>query len=350
MKVIKRSFFIVILVSYFFIFGRPLPVEISVVPEWSLDLNKSSFSDPDPDSSPGPFKLNDSFGYIYNDGRLTYLEKSMYGVAIDKNGFINYSRQNDLLVVRNSEGDFLNTITIPGYPFFSGGRRFIIFYDNSRISEIDESGALLWEKSFGALITSVHAVSGYIFVGTIDGKFQIMDNAGETLFTYADNKSRINVIYGGAVSDNGELFLTLSGIDPQVVSLWVKDNSSYRVESRWAVSEEVRRQASMGFSEDGQFAYVEAENTFLVVDLKKKRLKSINLSGRLQSVDFPGDDSLIHVLGKDDSGYYLTAFETSGNQLFFKRLDGEDIMFKKDSSVIVLGIGSRLFGFSVESM
>ncbi len=350
MKIIRRSFVVIILIIYFIIFGRVLPVEISIVPEWSANLDTISFSKPDPDSDPEPFRLGSRFGYIYSDGRISYLENLMYGVAIDGNGFINYSSQNDLLVVRDREGSFLNTISTPGYPFFSGGRRFIVFYDNSRISEIDEMGNLLWEKSFGSLITSVYGTQDYLFAGTVDGEFQILDGSGNTLFEYESRKSRINVIYGGSVSDNGEVLLILSGIDPQVVSLWVKEGDTYKVESRWAVDEEVRRQAALGFSEDGLYAFVEGENSFMIIDLKRKRLKSLELTGRLQTINFPGEDQLLYILGKDRDGYYLTGFEPNGIRLFFRRLDGDKVMFKKEPSMMVLGIDNRLFGFSLESM
>ena len=42
--------------------------------------------------------------------------------------------------------------------------------------------------------------------------------------------------------------------------------------------------------------------------------------------------------------------ETDGDQLFYTRLTGKDIMFMRDHERIVLGIDSKLIGFDMESM
>ncbi len=350
MKIIKRFFIILILITYFFIFGRHLPSEITYVPLWVEDLKRADLFDRNSEQDPESFRLNGKFGYLYGNGKITYLDDLLYGVAIDETGFISYSRQNDVLVIRDTEGLFLNTIELAGYPFFSGNRRFIISYDNNRISEINTIGTIIWQKTFSSSITSVSAAESLLFIGTVNGEFRLMDLTGKVVFIHAGTTSRINVVYGGTVSENGNYILTVSGIDPQLIMFWGRNGDGYRIESTWSIDRELRRHAVTGFSEDGLFAFVEAEDELLLIELKKKKLNSIKITGRLQYIDFPGEAELIHSIGKDEDGLYLMTVETDGDQLFYTRLTGTDIMFKRDHKRIILGLDSKLIGFDLESM
>ena len=350
MKIIKRFFIILIFITYFFVFGRQLPPEITYVPLWVEDLKIADIFARNSDQTPESFRLNGKFGYLYNDGKITYMEDLLYGVAVDDNGFISYSRQNDVLVVRDIDGQFLNTIDLPGYPFFSGTRRFIISYDNNRISEINNAGTIIWQKTFSSSITEISAVPSLVFIGTADGKFCLIDSTGTVVFSHATKTSRINVVYGGTVSENGNYLLTVSGIDPQLISLWSKDSDGYRVDSSWEIEQELRRHAVTGFSDDGLFAFVEAEDELLFLEIKKNKVKSIQITGRLQNIDFPGSSELVHAVGRDDKGLYLITAEVDGDHLFHTRLAGTDILFRRDQNRIILGLDSTLIGFNVEYM
>lgn len=350
MKIIMRSFIILICTAYFFVFGRRLPSEITYIPLWVKDLNKADMVVRDGERIPESFRLNGKFGYLYDDGKITYIEDLLYGVAADDNGFIGYSRQNNVLVIRGIDGQFLNTIKITGYPFFSGDRRFVISYDSNSISEIDSIGSVLWKKTFSSTITEVSASPSLVFIGTVDGKFRLIDPAGSVVFFHATKTSRINVVYGGSVSENGDYILTVSGIDTQLLSLWSRNGDDFRIESTWRIDPELRRHTSIGFSDDGLFAYVETEDALLLLELKKNKLNSIKITGRLQYIDFPGAAELIHAVGRDSDGLYLVTVETDGDRLFYTRLAGTDIMLMRDQSRIILGIDSKLIGFDMETM
>ncbi len=350
MKIIKRFFIILIFITYFFVFGRHLPSEITYIPLWVEDLKITDIFARNSDQFPKSFRLNGKFGYLYNNGKITYMEDLLYGVAADGNGFISYSRQNDVLVIRDIDGQFLNTIDLAGYPFFSGNRRFIISYDNNRISEINNTGTIIWQKTFSSSITEISAVPSLVFIGTVDGKFSLIDSMGTVVFSHATKTSRINVVYGGTVSENGDHILTVSGIDPQLISLWSRDSDGYRIDASWEIDQELRRHAVTGFSDDDLFAFVEAEDELFFLELKKNKVKSIQITGRLQNIDFPGASELVHAVGRDDNGLYLMASEIDGDQLFYTRLVGTDILFIRDQNRIILGIDSTLIGFDMESM
>ena len=79
-------------------------------------------------------------------------------------------------------------------------------------------------------------------------------------------------------------------------------------------------------------------------------MNSIKITGRLQSINFPGSGEIVHITGRDDDGLYLIVMETGCNQLFYNRLEGEHSMFIRNENRIILGIDSKLIGFDMESM
>lgn len=350
MKIIKKSFIILIFLSYFFIFGRQLEPEISFIPRWVENTEIDDIKGGEVKDGLLDFHLDGKFGYLNRNGKVLFAENLLFGVAIDQSGFINYSKRNDLLVLKDTEGRFLNTIELSGYPFFSSNRRFIISYDSNGISEIDQEGSTIWGETFGSSISSVSVTNFLVFAGTVDGRIRLLDSAGNIIFSHDTKNSRINVVYGGSISSDGEFMLSITGIEPQFLTLWNKSGADYQVQSTWSLNSELRRHAVTGFSEDGLYAYVEAEEELLLIELNNKKIFSIPLTGRLQNINFYGDSRLVYILGQDNNGPYLMIFETDGNILFNTRLSGKDVILKKDLNRIILGIDKNLIVYDLESL
>lgn len=350
MKIIKKSFIILIFFGYFFIFGRQLEPEISFIPLWVENVGSGKVVTGDINDEFIDFRLDGKFGYLNGRGEILFSENLLYGVAIDSDGFINYSSQNDVLVLKNNKGQFLTAIELSGYPYFISDRRFIISYDSNGISEIDHEGSVIWRTTFSSSISSLSASSSLIFVGTVDGRIILLDSTGRIVYSHNTRNSRINVVYGGSVSSDNEHMMTVTGIEPQVLTLWNKSGDEYQVEFTWSLSSELRRHAAVGFSDDGLFAYVEAEEEILLIELKNKKLYSVPMTGRLQSISFFGDSSLVYILGKDHEGSYLVILETDGSPLFYSRLAGNEVMLKKDLNKIILGIDKNLITYDLESL
>ncbi len=350
MKIIKNSFIILIFISYFLIFGKPLTPELSFIPVFVEDLELERIGSDTSEDSFINFELNGKFGYMDGKGGILFSENILYGVAVDKSGFINYSRQNNVLVLRDRDGHYVNRVDLAGYPFFTQERRFILSYYNNGISEIDQEGNILWRKTFSSSVSSVSATDSLTFVGTVDGSVRILNLDGDILFLEDTRASRINIVYGGSISLNSKNLVTVTGIEPQLLSLWISTGNSYDVEATWTLNSELRRHAVTGFSDDGLFAYVEADEELLFIELKTKKMYSIPISGRLQHLSLKGDSGLVHVLGLDQKGYYYIISELKGNILFNTRLSGDNVFLKKDGNRIIIGIENSLIGYDMVSM
>jgi putative pyrroloquinoline-quinone-binding quinoprotein len=350
LKIIKNTIIILLGLGYFLIFGQILRPEISFTPQWINNL-ESVVNDPDmKDNNFIGFNLNGKFGYINNSGKILFSDNILFGIAIDKLGFISYSRQNNVLVLKDREGMFIDTIETAGYPYFTDDRRFIINYDISGMSEIDVEGSILWKYNFGSSISSVSASESLVFIGTADGRFRLIDLTGEVVFSKDTKESRINIVYGGSISSNNEIILTVTGIEPQLLALWNKSGNEYQIDSSWSLNSDLRRNAVTGFSDDNLYAYLETDEELVLIELKNNNLISIPVTGRVQHLDFPGDSLLLYVLGQDERGYYMIISETDGNVLYRSRLSGNNVMLNNDIDKIILGIDKNIIGYTMGSM
>ncbi len=349
MRILNKILIISVFSIYVLIFGRSLSEEITYSPVWVDDIDTSEIGGFYSDSSI-PFLLDNKIAYVSSSGKTIYSEDLLYGASIDNHGFINYSRQNKVLVVKGNKGQFLNAVDQPGYPFFSGGRRFIISYDNNSVSEFNLSGDILWKKTYGSTLSSVSASESLVFISNTNGEIQVLGKSGKNLFSKQIKSSRINIVYGGAVSENGEYMITVAGIDPQLISIWKDSGSNYSIDQTWTLSSEIRRNSLTGFSPDGLFAYIESEHEFFIIDLKKMKLYSKPLSGRIQYINFPGSSGLVQILGRNKEGYYLTVLEKDLNPLFYTLIKADDCALKIYDNKLLLGINHKIIAYNMEAM
>jgi len=350
LKIIKTIIILLVFFTYVIVFGRPLNNEITYSPVWVNNLDVTENKKSDSGTGTYPFQLDGKLGYITDTGKIVYSEDLLYGAVIDDKGFINYSRQNNVLVVKGINGQFQNTIDKPGYPFFSGNRRFILSYDKNSISEINLSGDFLWEKTYGSSLSSVSARGSFVFVSTTDGGIQVLDKLGENLFYKQIKSSRINIVYGGSVSDDGKHMITITGIDPQLLSIWKYNENNYQIEKSWSLSSGLRRHALTGFSTDNRYAYIEADQEFIIIDIKRMKLYSMPFSGRLQYINFPGKSALIQILGRNKDGYYLIVMEKNLNKLFYTSLNANDSSLNIYNNKLLLGIDHIIIAYNMEAM
>ena len=349
MRIINTILIIIVFSTYVIFFGRSLPEEITYSPLWVNDIDTPEMGGGDSEGSI-PFLLDGKIVYVSNSGKTIYSEDLLYGAAIDNHGFINYSRQNKVLVVKGSKGQFQNAVDQPGYPFFSGERRFIISYDNNSVGEFNLSGDVLWEKTYGSTLSSVSASDSLVFVSNTNGGIQVLSKSGENIFSKQIKSSRINIVYGGSVSDNGEYIVTVTGIDPKLISIWKDNGGNYKIDKTWTLSSEIRRNSLTGFSPDGLFAYIESEQEFFIIDLKRMKIHSKSLSGRIQYINFPGSSGLIQILGKNKDGYYLTVLEKDLNPLVYTSIRADDSALKIYNNKLLLGINHKIIAYNMEAM
>ncbi len=342
MRTYKRSFPLVFVLFYIILFGSEITPEFSLNPEWVRSLENIPIDSATRSSVIVPFKIADHFGYFSPDGDISFSDKVLYNVAIDEDGFINYSSINNNLILRSSDGAISGTIAQPGYPLFLGSRRFILTPDVNSLIEIDLNGNELWRVSFSSLITDIAVNNSYVFVGSLNDGASLWGRRGEHLFRFGPESSRINSIYGVAVSEGGDNLLVVSGIDPQIVTILGKKSSQFKKLFSLKLNETIRHRIICSFSRDGKYAFIEGNEDLSIIDIRKKRIENIPVRGQLQAYDFKGENDLFYIASVDDEEIYFASYRLTGTRIFHFSLPGEKLFFKRNRSAIYFGAAGNL--------
>ena len=209
---------------YLVAFPKTLRPELILRPVFSIDIEgEEGGGEFDSELSAVPFELEDTFGYVTEVGDLLHMERKLYGVAIDSDGFINYSSVSDNLVFHDVSGRVVDTFEVRGYPVFHDGRFFILSTNRSEISEMGDSGRVLWKNEYSSIITDFDSKNGRLAIALLDGRVLIIDAAGDVINSMNLQGSRIRAVYGCELSADGYRLAVIHGLDPQILSVFDYD-------------------------------------------------------------------------------------------------------------------------------
>jgi hypothetical protein len=319
----KTSFFLFLLLLglYIFLFPFPLSKETYLLPVWVKDVSHSETSPGDSQSSPIPFRLGDTFGFVSEKGALSLSEAVLYDVSFDENfssggGFVSFSSVSDNLVFRDRKGDFLFAIETFGYPILMNGRIFVISTDRQTLAEYDDTGAMLWRKSYTSIITAAHATSlgnsdPLIVVGLLNGRTEVLSRSGSLVFTAESEGSRIAVTYGCGISKDGQYIAISSGIDPRVLSVYERKGGQFKLLFSKTLGDTSRKFTGIRFADDSRSILVAGDGVFRIFDLKGTEVDR-SFSGKLIEYGYGGERSLSYLLSSDSGEGEFSLFDPEG--------------------------------------
>ncbi len=347
MRMYKISFLFVFL--YIILFGIPLKKEYSLNPGWLFRMARDKVLTMEPGLEIRPFKLSNYFGY-FSSGGVVFKDEVLYDTAIDSRGFINYSSINTSLVLRDAGGAVSGTIETDGYPFFTGGKRFILSCDGTSVTSIDDYGGELWSISFSSLVTDIAVNGNYVLAGTLSNGISLIEDNGKVVFKYVPDLSRINTVYGAAMNNDAENILLISGIDPQVVILLEKKGSEYRIMYTSVLEETLRYHRICGFFDDGSAAYIQSRKGLILLDINRKKSREIRLDGTLRRVVRRSRDSLLKTVSVIDGTVHFAAFRPDGSMLYRFAVDGDNPFLDEDGESVYLGADDYLLKMHKEDL
>ncbi len=338
-KKIRISTFLVLLLIYISFFGVFIEEEVVYTPVWALDSETASISTTCP-SDLIPFKTRGVFGYLDPEGELCFKGQVLYDTALSSSGFINYSRLSETLVLRNTEGEIMESIGVQGYPAFSSDRLLVFSADRSRVSEFSIQGKKLWSRSFRALVTSMDVTEEYILAGLLNGTLLLLSKEGEPIYSVKPGGSRLEAIYGCACTTDASRLAAVSGIDPQKLLLLEKKNEVYRLEEAAVLEEPVRHTVFMQFSPDGEFLLLSIDKKTMLYSVEDARLREVYTDGILEGVHLSDAGELSHFFfrtGPEEA--LLSVMDIGGSFRDDINVHGGSVYLEGEDNMILLGLG-----------
>jgi hypothetical protein len=330
---------------YFFVCAEPLPRELCLAPTWSkavppaaAELQAMPVS---ASSHLHSFRLTSSFGYYDDAGSTIAAATVPFGAAVSDRGYVVYDRNPAAaLALKSPDGSMLSRIVVPGYPFFGGGRLFVMHPGQAAVSEIGSDGAGIWTRSFSSIVTAFDASPTMALFGLMDGTLVGLDRSGKEVLDFAPGGSRIEGIYGCAVSPDGLMAAAICGLDRQRLVVLEKRSAAYRVTWHRYLDSDFRRPVAMAFTSDGRYLAFERDPGLGVYD-RGSRIESFVGSRALSGIGLysPERDILLAIEGGDADKALLCA-SPRGQRLFSLPFSGNEATAALSGDAIYLCVSA----------
>lgn len=348
---------LVLLLLYLAVFPRPLGTELVVRAEGATMLQNAEPSSRGTTAPLFPFQLDPHFGYIDSEGKLAFMDSVQGGVAMTKDGFINYSAVSETHVYQDGHGRIEQVIQAPGYPVLRAGRVFILGPGGAKLSEWGETGARMWEREFGSLITAFDATATATVVGLLTGELVFLDANGQEIQRYQGRSSRVPVVYGLDFEETGNRVAVVSGLDPQIVTVLQYDDERYVPVFEREIASELREPVTVRFFESAErigLEQVDAEGQVSLVSSRfdGRDLAELSLVGRLHGLLGPEESPVFVALAEESQS--PEAFELllwAGADRVMARVPfSAEVTFLGNGPAgsLLLGIDERVLQFRLE--
>lgn len=232
-----------------------------------------------------PYIFNNTAGYFSKDLKNSWQLKIKDGISILNDGYINYSREDELLNYRDITDNIKFSIEDDGYPFSIEERLFIISRNRKSISEVIY-GEKAWHTDFNYTITSVGANKDKIVLGFVKGNFLVLDKKGNRIFNYEPGGSRIPIIYSVNISDNSQYLGVISGLDPQRFILYENRDDSYKPVYVLNLDDQMKHSSKIFFTSKNTSIFIERDSGFYTIDPKNRSSVFIEAPYKLKNVEY----------------------------------------------------------------
>ncbi len=372
MKVRKTSitFFLLLIGAYVVLFPHGVGKELVVSPKWTTSLpSLPEVSNPTAGSvavtpivaagnTTGPltaFELGNDFGFIDGAGRIHYLGRKQYGVALGSDRFANYPSLSRRVIVQDPAGATLATIEQAGYPMFLRNQLYLLSPQGDTITAYDSFGKRLWTHQMGSVITAADAAHPYSAVGLLNGQVDVFNNAGASVFQKTPGSSSMPVVLGISLSKSGNRMAIISGIEPQIVTIYDVAAGRFTPTDTRSMRSDFRRPVIIRCIDDSEVTAIETDGGIELIDQKSHGSHTVVLPGTLQSIVEHRIEGLIVAgsLEKSASGEAGTDrtqgvaraafFLPDGRSVFRLRFPASTLFMHSSANGLIFGAEGALF-------
>lgn len=353
-----------VVVVYFFVAVRPIPVETVLTPQWLISLeseyplyfedgNRTDRGDrPETQGNEGPllpFTLGDHFGYFNTGGGFALNRKVRGKVSISENFWAEYDTVPRSIEIRDPQNAVLAEISEPlGYPFFIDNQVFLINEEQNSLTALDNQGNRLWTYDFAAPVTDIDAAAGLILVGSLDGVVELLDLSGKRVFVFESGGSRYSAIYGCRISRDGSKLAIISGFDDQRFLLMERLGDSYKVAYHEFLSDGFRRPVHIAFIDNDRWVVFESEGSLALYNIGARNSIKLPLEGNIIALDSSGTDNLIFIITSlSERKKQLVEIRLPQDIIMKAPFSSENIFLTRQEQGLYIGGGSTIASFAL---
>ncbi|MCL2806459.1 MAG: WD40 repeat domain-containing protein [Treponema sp.] len=358
---------ILLFIVYFFMAARPVKREVVLEQKWISSLTSSSLQGSQADNLL-PFVLGSHFGYVDSSGVFAVNRVKTNDIALGQNMWTEYGAMPANIEIKNiNEETIINIENAGGYPVLRDNRVFVLGSENNSLSEINETGEIIWTYEFGSMLTCIDARAGLLLTGSLDGVIEVFSSAGERIFYFEPGGSRYAVILGCAISSDGSRIGIISGIDQQRFLLLERFGNSggdYKVVYHEFLDAGFSRPVRILFVDDDRRIVYERTGGINCYNMRTRRSVFIPLDGEIIAVEESGEQGFLFLVISHSSPESLIEkklvgvrfpqdrwfdISRSSDAIFMSALfKSDDVFLARTGSSLIAGGGTTLVSFELK--
>jgi hypothetical protein len=320
------------------------------IQDWSIDIASEEVKVLDEKPADGwiPYRVRDYFGYVQSDGSLLLRTPVPWNVALSEDTYCNYTRQGNNLVIRDPLRDYLYPLNIDGYPVERGGGYYVLSTDMTGLTAFSSTGEFGFSKEFSSLITSLDANETTVSVGLLSGGVELFNRDGSYRSGVQTDNSRIDVVYGTAISHDSNYLALVHGIDPQLLSLYSTKAADFRLMAQIELKEPTRSHTRLGFSPNGEYLLCEdGDRVLILLTREPVQEDALPLEGSLIDFEFLPEFESIYLLTSRNDRSILSIYSEEGRLYSREFFDGQAQWLFNAERALYIGSGIRLNKISI---
>jgi hypothetical protein len=257
-------------------------------------------------------------GFVNSGLKSSFFAEKRHFAAFNDSKMILVDKDSFIREIMESSGVPAGRFESRGYPLVSGGRILVLDSINNTLEERDLTGNLLWRRNVASLLTSLSAGPDWVLAGLIDGRCLVIDKEGKDHFWYQPGGSRIEAIYGSALSHQGNTMAVLSGLDPQRVIILDQRESGFRPLDHLEVEENYRRSVPFYFAEDDKRVYWQGFDKIRFYEF---------ITRRFGSIPIPAGSVVNDLFQEAEEGLLFLVADRNGQTTLVVRNDKDQVIF-----------------------
>ncbi|RLW69818.1 MAG: hypothetical protein B6D68_01590 [spirochete symbiont of Stewartia floridana] len=250
--------------------------------------------------------------------------------------------------IHEPDGRLRSRIPIMAKPYARNDHLFLYNDANGVLHKIDPAnGAVLWRREFLSILTVLDARGERSLVGLLDGRCLIVEDSGDVSLEYRPERSRVEAIYGGALSSDGKRLALVAGLEPQRFILLSESRNGFTLINSYETEREIRRYVKVDFVYDDALAAYESDDHVILASVGKDEIRRLEAAGVSRDWSVVGDTGTMAIYGMAIDGGVLKLFTHHDLTLFEGSLPagiwametkGDDIFLIGEKSLGILGV------------
>jgi hypothetical protein len=148
----------------------------------------------------------------------------------------------------------------------------------------------------------------------------------------------------------GSLFAAVSGIDPQILTVFRRGGSSFVPLRTLNLSSAYRREVRLGFAPDSRWLFFEAGVGAGLYNPTSQTLRWVFLRGRLCGAAFPGHGRLVALVSRQGDRARLVIEPLLGVAVYREEFPAQALYVGDIDGQLLLGWNDQLLRIDIEAM